>query len=91
MKDFTPMNANERLLYAMVKRQDAIIEQLNSIVEYISKKDEVATISVVVDEKQTAKAESKSETKEEAKEEVKEEPKTETKPKARRTRTKKEE
>jgi hypothetical protein len=37
-----PLNANERLLYAIVIRQDILIEQLSSIVEHISKKDEVA-------------------------------------------------
>jgi uncharacterized protein (DUF1697 family) len=37
-----PLNANERLLYAIVMRQDILIEQLSSIVEHISKKDNVA-------------------------------------------------
>jgi DNA-binding MltR family transcriptional regulator len=37
-----PLNAQERLLYAMVVRQNIMIEQMSSIIEHISKKDGVA-------------------------------------------------
>lgn len=40
-----PLNAQERLLYAIVVRQNILIEQLSSIVEHIAKKDEVAVTS----------------------------------------------
>lgn len=38
-----PLSANERFLYAMIQRQDVIIEQLSSIIEYIASKESVAT------------------------------------------------
>ena len=37
-----PLNTNERYLYAIAVRQDIIIEQLNSIIDYIAKRDDVA-------------------------------------------------
>jgi hypothetical protein len=37
-----PLNTNERLLHAIIMRQDVVIEQLNSIIDHISKKDNVA-------------------------------------------------
>ena len=67
-----PMNAMERFLYAMIIRQDVVIEQLSSIVEHLAKKDEVAVTSNKVE---TTKVQVEPEpVKEEIKEEVKEEP-----------------
>ena len=37
-----PLNARERLLHAIVVRQNILIEQLSSIIEHIAKKDHVA-------------------------------------------------
>ena len=48
LKDLQPMNSNERFLYELIVRQNIIIEQLNSIVEHISKKDSVAVQTTVV-------------------------------------------
>lgn len=42
LSDLQPMNSNERFLYELIVRQNILIEQLNSIVEHISKKDGVA-------------------------------------------------
>ena len=63
-----PMNAMERFLYAMIIRQDVVIEQLSSIVEHLAKKDEVAVTSNKVE---TTKVQVEPEP---VKEEVKEEP-----------------
>lgn len=55
-EEFVPMNSNERLLYAIVTRQEVIIEQLSSIIEHIAKKDEVSVTNAkveAVDEKTT--------------------------------------
>lgn len=38
-----PLNAQERLLYAIAVRVDILIEQVNSVVEHIAKQDNVAT------------------------------------------------
>lgn len=40
-----PVNVQESYLYAIIQRQDVIIEQLSSIVEHMAKKDGVATTS----------------------------------------------
>jgi hypothetical protein len=37
-----PLSANERFLYAVAVRLDVLIEQVSSIIEHISKEDEVA-------------------------------------------------
>lgn len=38
-----PLNATERLLYAIVVRQNIQIEQMNSLIEHIAKRDGIAT------------------------------------------------
>lgn len=40
-----PLNVLERYLYAIAVRLDAIIEQNNSIIDYISKQNKVAITS----------------------------------------------
>lgn len=63
----TPLNANEHLLYAIVVRQDIIIEQLSSIVEHLSTKDNVAVTKNTRNEVLPTKVEAKQEAKSEAK------------------------
>lgn len=41
-KEFTPMNANERLLHAIVLRQDVLIEQMSSLIQHFANKDGIA-------------------------------------------------
>lgn len=38
-----PLNAQERFLHAIAVRQNILIEQMNSVVEYIAKEKNVAT------------------------------------------------
>lgn len=38
-----PLNSTERYLHAIAVRQDILIEQVNSIIEHLAKKDNVAT------------------------------------------------
>lgn len=45
-----PLNSMERFLYAIAVRQDIIIEQNNSIIEHLAKRDNVATTNNVSDE-----------------------------------------
>ena len=47
-----PLNANERFLHSIVVRQNIIIEQLTSIIEHISKKNDVVVEQKVVSEKE---------------------------------------
>ena len=49
-----PLNAQERFLYAIAIRLDAIIEQNNSIIEHLSKDGKVAVEEVKVEEKVVA-------------------------------------
>lgn len=46
----TPLNSMERFLYAIVVRQDIIIEQNNSIIEHLSKQGGVATTTHINEE-----------------------------------------
>ena len=46
----SPLNANERYLYAIAVRQDIIIEQLSSIIDYISKKEDIAVFDEIYSE-----------------------------------------
>ena len=45
-----PLNSMERFLYAIAVRQNIIIEQNNSIIEHLAKRDNVATTNNVSDE-----------------------------------------
>jgi len=38
----TPLNASERFLYAIAVRQDIIIEQLNSIIDFLGNSNDIA-------------------------------------------------
>lgn len=40
-----PVNIQESYLYAIIQRQEVMIEQLSSIIEHIAKKDDVAVTS----------------------------------------------
>lgn len=51
-----PVNANERLLYGINIRLEAVIEQLSSIVEHLAKQDGVAVTSNEVKEEVKPKA-----------------------------------
>lgn len=42
-----PLNAQERLLYAIAHRQDILIEQMNSVIEHLSTRDKVAVTSTL--------------------------------------------
>lgn len=46
-----PLNANERFLYQVAIRLDVIIEQNNSIIEHLAKKDSVAVTNQKVETK----------------------------------------
>lgn len=50
-----PLSANERFLYAMIQRQDVIIEQLSSIIEFIASKEKVAVQSNKTEDKPAPK------------------------------------
>lgn len=52
-----PLNATERLLYAIVIRQNVQIEQMNSLFEHIAKKDKVAVTTTKSVEKTAEKTE----------------------------------
>lgn len=65
-----PLNSNERYLYAIAYQQKILIEQMNSIIEYIAKKESVAVTITTHEEKQGVSFE-----KEEAKVEPKPAPK----------------
>lgn len=51
-----PLNAQERLLYAIAVRQDMLIQQMNSVVDYIAKQENVATTSNVAVEEVAVEA-----------------------------------
>lgn len=55
-----PMNANERFLYAIAVRLDAIIEQNNSIIDALAKEKKIAVTETKVEETKV-KAEPKQE------------------------------
>ena len=46
----TPLNASERFLYAIAVRQDIIIEQLNSIIEFLGNSNDIAITENVHEE-----------------------------------------
>lgn len=76
-KQFVPMNANERLLHAIVLRQEVMIEQLNSLINHIAEKEGVATTDNKVEEKVAEVQEEpkpKTRTRKTVKKEVKDEP-----------------
>lgn len=52
-----PLNANERFLYQVAIRLDVIIEQNNSIIEHLGKKDNVAVTNQKVETKVEESAE----------------------------------
>lgn len=53
----SPVNASEKYLYGINLRLEALIDQVSSLVEYISKKDSVAVESKQVDVKPVAQQE----------------------------------
>jgi hypothetical protein len=52
MKLDAPINSNDRYLHGINIRLDALIQQVNSIVEYLASKDKVAVTEQVVETKQ---------------------------------------
>ena len=46
-----PLNAEERYMYAMVIRLDALCHMVSSLVDHIAKKEEVAVEENIVEEK----------------------------------------
>jgi len=47
----TPLNANERYLYAIAIRMDAMCSMMASFIECYAKKNEIATTSEKIEEK----------------------------------------
>lgn len=47
---YEPVNATEHFLYAMLVRLDALCHMMNSLIEHISERDNVATTSHKVKE-----------------------------------------
>ena len=47
---YEPVNATEHFLYAMLVRLDALCHMMNSLIEYVAERDNVATTSHEVKE-----------------------------------------
>lgn len=47
---YEPVNATEHFLYAMLVRLDALSHMMNSLIEYVAERDNVATTSHEVKE-----------------------------------------
>ncbi len=47
---YEPVNATEHFLYAMLVRLDALCHMMNSLIEYVAERDNVATTSHEVEE-----------------------------------------
>ncbi|RJE47675.1 MULTISPECIES: hypothetical protein [unclassified Dehalobacter] len=54
-----PLNANERYLYAICMRLDALIEMMNSFIQVYANQNNLATTQNVVEEKVTKPRKSK--------------------------------
>ena len=61
MKIPHPLNAKEQYLHAIITRLDAVIEQNNSLIEHLGKKDDVAVEENTSVEKPARKARTKKE------------------------------
>lgn len=47
---YEPVNATEHFLYAMLVRLDALCHMMNSLIEYVAERDNIATTSHEVEE-----------------------------------------